>query len=75
MLYFMDQIPKKTIFCTTMESDKNYPGMSGAPKIAIRQAGIKMLKVNGCQVMVTVEPVLDFDILELSSFLISFASN
>lgn len=71
MMYFKDKVPKKTIFCTTIESDKDHQGIGKAPEMVYRKMGIKILKNLGLRVMVTIEPIMDFDILELSSFLIS----
>jgi len=72
MLYYIDKVPKDTIFCTTIESDRNYPKVCGnSPVIMMRYAGIKAIKAKGFRVMVTVEPIMQFDLLELSSMLIS----
>lgn len=71
MAYFIDKAPNKSIFCTTIESDKDHPGIGKAPDMVYRKMGIKNIKLAGYRVMVTIEPIMDFDILELSSFLIS----
>jgi len=61
--------PKYRMFCTTIESNIDYPQISKAPKIIERANAMKLLKERGEKVMVTIEPVLDFDV-DLFSFLI-----
>lgn len=72
MAYYSKPLAKKTIFCTTLESDKIYPEIIGkAPNINMRYAGIKAIKSLGFRIMVTIEPILDFDVINFSSMLIS----
>ena len=72
MLYYIDHIPRDSIFCTTIESNYNYPEIfCKAPIIMMRYAGIKTIKEKSRRVMVTIEPIMQFDLLELSSMLIS----
>jgi len=72
MLYYMKDLPENTVFCTTIESDIDYyPQMGKAPNIRTRYAGIKKIRDFRDRVMVTVEPVLKFNVVELSSMLIS----
>lgn len=71
MFYYHDVVPKDTIFCTTIESDRDYPEIMGSsPNIQSRVAGMIMFKRAEAKRMVTVEPIMDFNVLELSSLLI-----
>lgn len=57
---------EKLIFCTTIESDIDYPGVSKAPDIVERVAAMKRLSDLGYQTMVTIEPIMDFS--DIGSF-------
>lgn len=52
--------PKRVIFCTTLESDTDYDGMSKAPKMCDRVIAMQELSKRGFQTMVTVEPMMAF---------------
>lgn len=56
---FMDQFPEKTILGTTIETNRDYR-VSDAPKVQERQWS--MSQVTSFETMVSVEPVLDFDL-------------
>lgn len=51
---------EKLIFCTTIESDINHPGVSKAPDIAERVEAMKELYALGFRTMITIEPIMDF---------------
>lgn len=70
MLWYEPKMPEKTVFCTTIESNRDYPEISDAPNIAMRFAGIRKIKDMKRDVMITIEPVMDFDPLQLSSMLL-----
>ena len=57
--------PHKIIIGTTIESNRDYPEISKAPKIKERIKAMIKLKEMGFNTMVTIEPVLDFDVDEL----------
>jgi DNA repair photolyase len=62
MLDHADSAPRSSIFCTTIESNIIYPGIIGrAPVPQMRHAAAKILSTHNQRVMVTVEPILDFD--------------
>ena len=60
---FIGFFPPITILGTTLESNKNYP-VSKAPEIQSRVQGIQTMRANSYQVMVSVEPIFDFDLDE-----------
>lgn len=50
------------VLCTTIESNKYYKSIAGdAPLIYSRMINIKELKEHGFKIMVTAEPIMDFD--------------
>lgn len=50
----------QVIFCTTVESDKDYPEISDAPAISARIDALRELSERGFRTMVTVEPIMAF---------------
>jgi len=59
-------IPENTVFCTTIESNRDYPKISNAPKISKRIDAMLMLYALGYDdISITIEPILDFDLLEM----------
>ena len=64
--FFDYDFPDHTIFGTTIESNRNYPEISNvAANIQERMLAMDGLKRQDHRVMVTIEPVLDFDVEEL----------
>ena len=64
---FYGYFPDQTIFGTTLESNREYRAIyRGAPRIMQRCAAISMIggREDGEEVMVTIEPILDFDMKE-----------
>lgn len=59
---FAEFFPRNTVFGTTIESNRDYKGMSKAPKIIDRVDAMISLACQDYRTMVTIEPVLDFDI-------------
>jgi len=57
---FVRQFPEKSFLGTTIESDINYPGISKAPSVTLRAEA--MAGLNGFDKMVSIEPVMDFDL-------------
>ena len=51
-----------TILGTTIESNRDYPEISKAPKIQDRVDGMIELSKMGFRTMLTIEPVMDFDV-------------
>lgn len=60
---FMDfDFPRRSILCTTIESNRDYPGMSLAPSVKERSECLEMASVEKeLPCMVTVEPIMKFD--------------
>lgn len=61
MLKWQTMVPLKSIIGTTIESNKEYPGLSNAPFPAERVQAIKQF-LPCFKRFVTIEPVLDFDV-------------
>lgn len=57
---FINKFPKGSILGTTIESDQSYPNLSMAPSQGER--AIAMAKLEGFQKMVSIEPILDFNL-------------
>ena len=49
-------------FATTIETNRDYPLVSSAPCMSERVDAMEQLRQKGFQVMVTMEPIMDFDI-------------
>lgn len=54
--------PKKYILGATIESNRSYPKISRAPFPEIRMACMYQLSYIGHRTMITIEPILDFDL-------------
>ncbi len=52
----------RMILCSTIESNRDYDSVSKAPSIAERVKEMADLKRKNYQVMLTLEPILDFDL-------------
>lgn len=50
----------QVIFCTTVESDKDFPEISDAPRISARIDALRELNEKGFRTMITVEPIMAF---------------
>ena len=61
---YYGQFPGEVIFGTTIESNREYPEIyRHAPPIIERYCSLaEMCREDGCVVMVTIEPILDFDL-------------
>ncbi len=67
---FMEfNFPKNMVLGTTLESNRDYEGMSKAPIIVDRISAMIELRKKGCRTMVTIEPVLKFDVFEMVDIL------
>lgn len=68
------KFPKKSILCTTIESNRDYPNLSFVETINNRIKAISVAKDKiHCKSMITIEPILDFDINHLLR-LVTFAN-
>jgi len=57
---FIDAFPEGTILCTTGESNRNYPQISGGMKPFHRM--LSLMSLPNIKKMVTIEPIMDFDL-------------
>lgn len=60
--YFLDSIPKNSILCTTLETNRIYNN-SNAPTVEKRAQWANIISEQR-KTMVTVEPIMDFDMEE-----------
>ena len=67
--WFWDTFPEKTTLGTTIESNRNYPEISDAPPVEYRAHSISINRDKGFETMVTIEPILDFDLDEFVTML------
>ncbi len=67
MYHFMvlSECPPNCIFGTTIETNRIIDGISKAPTIPNRFIGIKDIKEAGGKTMISIEPILDFDLSEM----------
>jgi protein gp37 len=68
ILYFSDVIPVKDYICATIESNIPWPGISNAPQPYDRIDSLRKLNPKK---MITVEPIMDFDVLTFSEMILS----
>lgn len=68
MLKWQTMVPLKSIMGTTIESNREYQGLSSAPAPAERVRAIKQI-LPCFKRFVTIEPVLDFDVDVLASWI------
>lgn len=57
--------PQKSILCTTIESNQHHLEMGAAPNVKDRIEAMIKLKEAGYRTMVTIEPIMDFDLDDL----------
>jgi len=62
----------KSVFATTIETNRRYECMGTAPATDMRAAKMSRLSANRFRTMITIEPILDFDLDDLIK-LIQFA--
>lgn len=65
MARYLHRFPPDSIFCTTIETNRAYESMGRAPSVDMRCNGLQVLSYAGKKTMVTIEPVLDFDVDKL----------
>ncbi len=64
-LDFENDFPYYTTLGTTIESNRDYPEISKAPPIEDRARAMIDARRTGFKIMITIEPVLDFDVDDL----------
>jgi hypothetical protein len=65
---FSDFIPRKDCVCVTVESNIPWPGITNAPQPSDRIFSARGLNAR---IMITVEPIMDFDVLTFSEMILS----
>lgn len=58
-------IPKDSVLCATMETNKHHKQMGKAPDISIRASMMFYLHREGFETTITIEPIMDFDLDKL----------
>ncbi len=64
---FLDLIPDNSILGTTLETNRDYNNISKAPLTSLRYTDF--LKINYPRKMISIEPILDFDLDEFFSWI------
>jgi len=57
-----EYLPKSAIIGTTIETNRCYPAMGSAPYVTERARYMKKIKELGFETMVTIEPIIAFDL-------------
>lgn len=65
---FSDDIPEMSVVCTTIETNRQYDEMGDTPHPVDRAHYLSMLEFK-YRAMVTIEPVMDFDVDEMVSLI------
>jgi DNA repair photolyase len=63
---FKNEFPVDTILCTTIETNRSYPQMGKTPHTLDRAMIMNELVHEGFKSYVTIEPIMDFDLYDLS---------
>jgi len=64
MFAFAEYMPKNSVVCTTIESNRLYPEIQGnSPEYMQRSNYLRLFKAKGFETYVTIEPVMDFDLM------------
>jgi hypothetical protein len=63
-LDFLGWIPEDSILCTTIETNRVYPGMEKCPTPKERTDNMELLSF-AFETYVTIEPIMDFDLLPM----------
>lgn len=58
-------LPQNVVLGTTIETNRSYPEMGIAPDVKKRAWGMFQLNSYGFETMITVEPIMDFDLDKL----------
>lgn len=66
----LTEMPPEILIGTTIETNRSIPGTDpGAPSPEARYNAMTWLRRRGVRIFVTVEPVLDFDVMEFSGMI------
>jgi len=64
---FLFEFPKGSILCTTIETNRHYKQMGYAPLTSARAEA--MYCITGFEKQVTIEPIFDFDLSDMVTFI------
>jgi len=64
MIPFLKFFPDKSIFCTTVESNRTHQSMLHCPPVSERIIAMRNIRNIGYRTEITIEPIMDFDIDE-----------
>lgn len=65
LLKLKKQIPEDSFLATTIETNRAYPQMGRAPAPIMRAQAMMQLRKEGFETVVTIEPIMDFDLEKL----------
>jgi DNA repair photolyase len=65
LMKYRHWLPKDCILGTTIETNRVYPQMGNTPSPKNRMSNIHLLHTDAFDTMVTVEPIMDFDLNEM----------
>lgn len=65
LMKYRHWLPADCILGTTIETNRVYPQMGNTPKPEHRMSNIHLLHTDAFDTMVTVEPIMDFDLEEM----------
>lgn len=68
-------LPEDAVLGTTIESNRLYRQMGNAPNPTDRAEAMFILRNQGYRIMITIEPIMDFDIDDLVSMVIACRPN
>jgi len=68
-LTIADAWPSLTILGTTIETNRDIPGISNAPTVLSRLRAMEAINRRRFKTFITIEPVLDFDVAILASWI------
>jgi hypothetical protein len=69
MKQFAIQFPERSILCTTIETNRRYPQMGNTPDPLLRAMAMAEHRLAGFQTQITIEPIMDFDLVEFIEIL------
>lgn len=63
-------LPDNSVVCTTIETNRKYRDiMNNSPSTVLRAQSMSLLKRRGYKTYVTIEPVLDFDLIQMIEYI------
>jgi len=69
LLEFVGELPRSSILGTTIETNRTFPEMGATPSPVDRADAMAELSARGYPTMVTIEPIMKFDLAELAALI------